>query len=112
VPFYEGDTGGTARQCFQTQRAGAGEQIQTAGARDARRQPVKQGFADAIRRRAQLGARADVDATAAPLATDDAQGVRLRPLAARHYCCVPPTVIASMRSVGWPTPTGTFWPCL
>src|SRR5690606_10895178 len=25
---------------------------------------------------------------------------------------VPPTVIASMRSVGWPTPTGTLWPSL
>src|ERR1700741_253605 len=25
---------------------------------------------------------------------------------------VPPTVSASMRSVGWPTPTGTLWPSL
>ncbi|SAL75865.1 hypothetical protein AWB66_05281 [Caballeronia telluris] len=25
---------------------------------------------------------------------------------------VPPTVIFSMRSVGWPTPTGTLWPSL
>ena len=25
---------------------------------------------------------------------------------------VPPTVILSIRSVGWPTPTGTPWPSL
>src|ERR1019366_1627767 len=25
---------------------------------------------------------------------------------------VPPTVMRSIRSVGWPTPTGTPWPCL
>ncbi len=25
---------------------------------------------------------------------------------------VPPTVMFSMRSVGWPTPTGTLWPSL
>ena len=25
---------------------------------------------------------------------------------------VPPTVMPSMRSVGWPTPTGTLWPSL
>src|SRR6266699_2242371 len=28
------------------------------------------------------------------------------------YAAVPPTVSASMRSVGWPTPTGTLWPFL
>src|SRR6266699_6861468 len=28
------------------------------------------------------------------------------------YAAVPPTVRASMRKVGWPTPTGTLWPFL
>ncbi len=40
-----------------------------------------------------------------------------RPAATRHALprwpqAVPPTVSASMRSVGWPTPTGTLWPSL
>ena len=28
----------------------------------------------------------------------------------RLHQAVPPTVMPSMRSVGWPTPTGTLWP--
>src|SRR5262249_59007049 len=30
----------------------------------------------------------------------------------RAHTCVPPTVMASMRIVGRPTPTGTDWPSL
>src|SRR5207244_9140523 len=30
----------------------------------------------------------------------------------RDHSAVPPTVIRSIRSVGWPTPTGTPWPFL
>src|SRR5205814_10693601 len=30
----------------------------------------------------------------------------------RAHAPVPPTVMRSTRKVGWPTPTGTPWPCL
>lgn len=51
---------GTPGQGLQTQSTGAGKQIQAAGARQARCEPVKQRLADAIPGRAQAAGGGEV----------------------------------------------------
>ena len=94
-----------------TERAGAGEQIGTGRAGQARGQPVEYGFAHAIRRGAQAGAIRDRHPPAAPVAADDAQrgdGLTAHGDAGRflfgtchdQLASVPPTVMASTRRLG------------
>jgi fused signal recognition particle receptor len=66
---------GAPRQGLQSQSAGAGEQIQTAGAHDGVLQPVEQGLANSIGRRPQPGKIRETHPTAAPAAADDADGI-------------------------------------
>src|SRR5690606_21291673 len=58
---------------FEEQGAAAGEQVQHPRARHVGGQPVEQGLAHPVRRRAQAGAVGEAEATAAPVAGDDAQ---------------------------------------
>ena len=63
---------GAAAQRLGAQRAGPGEQVQHQGAGQFRLQPVEQGFAHAIRGRAQVTALVDeMQPVTAPFATDD-----------------------------------------
>ena len=67
----QGLAGATAQR-LGAQRAGPGEQVQHPGAGQFRLQPVEQGFAHAIRGRAQVTALVDeMQPVTAPFATDD-----------------------------------------
>ncbi|MNG14532.1 hypothetical protein D3C84_982920 [compost metagenome] len=60
-------------QGFEKQRAAAGERVKHLGPGHVGREPVEQGFAHAVWRRAQARGVREAQATAAPLAADDAQ---------------------------------------
>ena len=73
VVLYQHRRAGAARQRFQTQRPGAGKQVQTIGAGQNRIEPIEQGLAHPVTGRAQPLHIGNRQFAAAPAATDDAQ---------------------------------------
>ena len=72
VLFDEHDLGRAARSGFESQRAGAGEQIDAACADHARTQPVEQRLARSIAGGPQPGTVGDVQLAPTPLPSNDA----------------------------------------
>jgi hypothetical protein len=73
VQFKSRATGSAPRYSFKTQSARAGKQVKTLGAGNIGRQPVKQGFTNAIASGSQSGGRRKTNLSAAPLAADNSQ---------------------------------------
>lgn len=71
----EDNLGGVARQRLESERTGTGEQIQAPLTGEVLPQPVEQGFADPIGRRADRQVLGETDQTTAPGAADDANRV-------------------------------------
>ncbi len=71
--FHEHGRGRAARQSLKSQRAGAREEIQAPGAFDARCQPVKQRFPNALRCRPKARHIGDIEQTAAPVSRYNTQ---------------------------------------
>lgn len=75
VVFDEDDFEGAAAESFDADGAGAGEDIEEAGARDVGTEDVEEGFAEAVAGRAERGALEAFEDAAAIFAGDDAHWI-------------------------------------
>ncbi len=72
VAFHEHCAGGAARECFETQRAAAGVQVEAGRVLDIGGQPVEQAAARPSERGAQAGTGGEAELSPLPLTTDNA----------------------------------------
>ena len=71
VAFHSDHIGCAARECFERQRATAGEEVETSCVSDVGGDPIEQRFAHPVERRAQAERIAEANLPAPPVTSDD-----------------------------------------